>query len=48
LTGTPLVNLEGDVVGINIARAMRHRSLALPTLEIDSVVTKLRDEADDN
>jgi S1-C subfamily serine protease len=48
LTGTPLVNLTGDVVGINIARAMRHRSLALPTLEIDSVVTKLRDEADDN
>ncbi len=45
LTGAPLVNLKGEVVGINIARAMRHRSLALPTLEIDTIVSRLRREA---
>lgn len=45
LTGAPLVNLKGEVVGINIARAMRHRSLAVPTKEIDSVVSRLRREA---
>ncbi len=45
LTGAPLVNLKGDVVGINIARALRHRSLAIPTADIDTVVTKLRRKA---
>lgn len=45
LAGTPLVNLEGKVVGINIARAMRHRSLAIPTIMIDEVVARLRAEA---
>ena len=48
LTGTPLVNLQGEVVGINIARAMRHRSLAIPTLKLDRVIEKLRTEALDN
>ena len=43
--GTPLVNLKGKVLGINIARAMRHRTLAIPTLEIDQVVARLRDRA---
>lgn len=45
LTGTPLINLEGKVLGINIARAMRHRSLAIPTLEIDKIVIRLREKA---
>jgi serine protease Do len=45
LAGTPVVNLEGKVVGINIARAMRHRSLAIPTIMIDEVVARLRAEA---
>lgn len=45
LTGTPLVNLKGEVVGINIARAMRHRSLAIPTLEIINIVDELRRKA---
>ena len=48
LTGTPLVDLRGKVVGINIARAMRHRSLAIPTLTLDRVIEKLRSEALDN
>jgi serine protease Do len=46
LTGTPLLNLEGNVVGINIARALRHRSLAIPTDEVDTIVTRLRWEAE--
>lgn len=48
LIGTPLVDLKGEVVGINIARAMRHRSLAIPTLNLDSVIEKLRSEALNN
>tara|TARA_B110000003_G_scaffold107123_2_gene109505 strand:+ start:9795 stop:11927 length:2133 start_codon:yes stop_codon:yes gene_type:complete len=48
LTGTPLVDLKGEVVGINIARAMRHRSLAIPTLNLDRVIEKLRSEALEN
>ena len=40
--GSPLVNLEGKVLGLNIARSMRHRSLAIPTSEIDTIVAKLR------
>lgn len=42
LVGTPLVNLEGKVVGLNIARALRTRSLAIPIKELDRVVVKLR------
>jgi len=42
LTGTPLVDLDGQVLGINIARALRHRTLAIPTLEIDQAVIRLR------
>lgn len=48
LTGAPLVDLNGKVVGINIARAMRHRSLAIPTMEVDEVVAKLRRKASRN
>ncbi len=48
LAGTPLVNLKGQVVGINIARAMRHRSLALPTSEVNAVIEKLKKEVYDN
>jgi hypothetical protein len=36
------------VVGINIARAMRHRSLALPTSEVNTVIGKLKKEVYDN
>ncbi len=45
LTGSPLLNLKGQVVGINIARALRHRSLAISTERIDWVVAKLRRKA---
>lgn len=43
--GSPLVTLDGKVIGINIARAMRHRSLAIPTLEVDRIVEQLRRKA---
>lgn len=45
LCGTPLLNLEGKVVAINIARALRHRSLAIPAAEINVIVAKLRRQA---
>lgn len=45
LSGTPLLTLEGQVVGVNIARALRHRSLALPTIRIDQIVAELRKKA---
>ena len=48
LSGTPLIDLKGKVLGINIARAMRHRSLAIPTISIDEVVARLRKEAANN
>ncbi|MGJ8697740.1 MAG: trypsin-like peptidase domain-containing protein [Verrucomicrobiaceae bacterium] len=33
-TGTPLLNHKGEVLGINIARSLRHRTLAIPVSEI--------------
>ncbi len=33
-TGTPLIDAQGNVIGINISRSLRHRSLALPMPEI--------------
>ncbi len=44
-TGGPIMNLDGEAIGINIARALRHRSLAIPAKEIDTVVRKLRRKA---
>jgi len=35
-TGTPLLNVAGEVIGINISRSLRHRTLALPMSEIVS------------
>lgn len=32
--GTPLLNADGEFLGLNIARALRHRTLALPASEI--------------
>ncbi len=45
--GTPLINLDGKVVGLNIARALRHRSLAIPSKDLNQVVGKLRRDAED-
>ena len=39
--GTPLVNLKGDVVGVNIARAGRIKSYALPVKVILDAMSRL-------
>mgnify|MGYP001024938019 CR=1 FL=1 len=40
--GAPLINRKGEVVGLNIARALRHRSLAIPAKTVNEVAKKLR------
>ena len=39
--GGPLVNLDGEIVGVNIARAGRVASLAIPADEVMKIVDKL-------
>lgn len=39
--GGPLLNLDGHCVGMNIARANRSESLAIPAAELRAVLTKL-------
>ena len=43
--GGPLVNLDGRAVGINIARAGRVSSYALPTAVVRSQVTQMLSSA---
>ena len=43
--GGPLINLEGKAVGINIARAGRVASYALPASLVKRVVDELRTKA---
>lgn len=40
--GGPLVDLEGRVVGVNIARALRVSSFAIPAAEVQRIVERLR------
>ena len=40
--GGPLVNLEGQVLGINIARAGRTESYAIPSEAIRPLLEKLK------
>lgn len=44
--GGPLVDLDGNVVGINIARASRVASYAIPADVVLSVIRKLKSEAE--
>jgi serine protease Do len=46
--GGPLVDTDGNVVGINIARALRVTSYALPADTVRQVVTELRTQEDEN
>ena len=39
--GGPLVDLSGKVVGVNIARAGRVETLALPAVTVEAVVKRL-------
>jgi len=45
--GGPVVDLDGRVVGINIARAIRVTTYALPADTVQKVVEKLRDKGDE-
>ena len=40
--GGPLVDLEGKVVGVNIARSGRVESMAIPTATIHEVVAEMK------
>ena len=42
--GGPLVDLEGNVLGINIARAMRVASFAIPLHEVENFVRYVKPE----
>jgi serine protease Do len=46
LCGGPLVNLEGKAVGVNIARAGRVASYALPAELLQTIVRGLREKAE--
>ena len=39
--GGPIVNLDGEIVGVNIARAGRVSSLAIPASEVQPIVERL-------
>lgn len=40
--GGPLLDTEGKAMGIDIARTLRTRSLAIPSAEVQSAVTRIR------
>lgn len=40
-TGTPIFNLKGEIVGINIARQNRTSSLAIPISQIDNILNSI-------
>jgi len=40
--GTPLLDVKGRILGINIARSYRHRSLAIPGKSIDVLLWELQ------
>jgi hypothetical protein len=39
--GAPLLDTEGKAVGIDIARALRTRSLAIPASEVKAAVARI-------
>ena len=43
--GGPLVNLDGEALGVNIARAGRTESYAIPAEQVQRIVAELRGEA---
>jgi serine protease Do len=46
--GSPVINLKGEVIGINIARKNRTSSLAIPLDYLNNVVKRLLEDADNN
>jgi serine protease Do len=43
--GGPIVDLDGRVIGFNIARAGRTESYALPAVEVNKVLDQLRKQS---
>jgi serine protease Do len=43
--GGPLLDTDGKTVGIDIARTLRTRSLAIPAAEVQKAVTRIRSNA---
>lgn len=46
--GGPVVNLAGEVVGLNIARADTTRTLAIPADVLQTVIKELREQAEES
>ena len=46
--GTPVINLQGEIIGINIARRNRTCSLAIPLEHIEKVVKTILEKAEIN
>ena len=44
--GGPVIDLSGDVVGVNVARAGRIETLALPAKQVQAIVARLVSAAD--
>ena len=42
--GGPLIDLDGKLVGVNIARGGRVKSYAIPTEDLKAVIAKLNDQ----
>jgi S1-C subfamily serine protease len=42
--GGPLIDLDGKLVGVNIARGGRVKSYAIPTVDLKNVIEKLSDQ----
>ena len=45
--GGPLVNLDGKAIGLNIARASRFATYALPASLARQILTRLKSKVDD-
>ena len=43
--GGPITDLQGNVIGINIARNNRSASYAIPSSHVNTILEKLRDQA---
>ena len=46
--GGPLIDLDGKLVGVNIARGGRVKSYAIPTADLKDVISKLSNEGPGN
>ncbi|MCH2206862.1 MAG: trypsin-like peptidase domain-containing protein [Lentisphaerales bacterium] len=45
-TGTPICNIEGKVIGINISRVNRSETYALPNQQVEFAIKRMREKLD--